>query len=321
LSGSDFPSGLKALIEPWYNRLTADAVAYSAKNQTGDDKMRACKLLRWGVVLAVLAFAPLSAQDDQPGGKDHPLLSRMPGYYIDNYTPKDFDRCEFEGKDGKPVAVEGRTTVIVYRPKDGVVVPSPLQIGRNYQNAITKVGGAVLFEQLEWGGGVTTMKLTRGTDEIWVKVGIGDSGNNYTVTIVEKAGMKQEVVADAEAWKSDINATGHAAVYGIYFDSDRTEIKAGSEPSLQAIAKLLKQNPRLNLLVVGHTDGAGEIGHNMTLSEARAQAVVSALTGRFGVAPARLTAFGCGPLAPIASNDSEAGKAMNRRVELVKRQG
>jgi OmpA-OmpF porin, OOP family len=281
--------------------------------------MRISKLLAASLALATLTFLPLLAQDDEQGGKDHPLLSRMPGYFINNYTHNDFDSFEFEGKDGKPVAVEGRKTEINYRPKDNVTVPSPLQIGRNYQNAITKIGGVVLFQELASGGGFTTLRLVRGADEIWAKVWIGDSGNNYTVTIIEKAGMKQEVVADAEAWRSDINATGHAAVYGIYFDSDKSEIKPGSEPSLQEIAKLLKQNPKLSLLVVGHTDSTGDIAHNMALSADRAKAVVTVLAAKYGVAAVRLSPYGCGPLAPVAANDSEEGKAKNRRVELVKR--
>jgi outer membrane protein OmpA-like peptidoglycan-associated protein len=278
-------------------------------------------LKRFGliVLLAGGVVSPLLAQVDEPGSKDHPLLTRMPGYYINDYSHKGFDSSDFEGKDGKLITVEGRKTEIGYRPKDGVSVPSPLQIGRNYQNAITKIGGVVLFQELASGGGFTTLKVVRGTDEIWTKVSIGDSGNNYHVVIIEKAGMQQEVVADAEAWKSDISTTGHAAVYGVYFDSDKAEVKPGSAKSLQEIAKLLKQNPNLNVLVVGHTDSMGEIAHNMALSEARAKAVVAALTTQYGIAASRLSPYGCGRLAPVASNDSEEGKAKNRRVELVKR--
>lgn len=279
------------------------------------------KTIRWlvfGAILLVAAGAPLRAQEDEPGSKDHPLLSRMPGYYIEHYAHKDFDSFEFEGKDGGPVTVEGRKTVIGYRSKEGVSVPSPLQIARNCQNAITKIGGGTVYQEIGSGGGVTTLQRVRGADEVWIRVWIGDSGNNYTVTIVEKAGMKQEVVASADAWKSDIGETGHAAVYGIYFDADKAEIKSGSEKSLEEIARLLQQNPKLSLLVVGHTDQTGEIPHNMALSEARAKAVVAALTTKYGVAAARLAAYGCGPLAPVASNDTEEGRAKNRRVELVK---
>jgi outer membrane protein OmpA-like peptidoglycan-associated protein len=280
-------------------------------------KMRIMKFAGLAVALAGIMVAPLFAQEDVPGSKDPTLFTRMPGYFIESFTQKDFDRSEFEGKDGKPVAVEGRFTRIQYRPKEGVTIPSPIQTGRNYQNAIAKIGGVVLYDDLDSGGGATTMKLVRGTEEIWVRVGIGDSGNNYNVVIVEKAGMAQVVTAGA--WKSDIGATGHAAVYGIYFDTDKSVVKPESEPALKEIAKLLQLNPAWIVLVVGHTDSTGEIAHNMTLSEARAKAVMTALTQRHGVAASRLSAYGVGPLAPVASNDSEEGKAKNRRVELVKR--
>ena len=89
--------------------------------------------------------------------------------------------------------------------------------------------------------------------------------------------------------------------------------------TLQEIVRLMKLDPKLNVRVVGHTDSAGDLAHNTALSEGRAKAVVAALTSQYGVAAARLSAHGCGPLAPVAGNDTEDGKAKNRRVELVKR--
>lgn len=276
------------------------------------------RLLVVGVPLAMVTLAPLSAQEDKQGSKDHPLLSRMPGYYIENYAQRDFDSDKFQTKDGANVTAEGKKTEIVYVPKKGVIVPSPLQTVRNYQNALTKIGGVVLFEQVGSGGGTTSMKLVRGTDEIWVRVNVGDGGNNYGVIVVEKAGMEQTVVANADVWKSDINSTGHAAVYGVYFDTGKAVVKPESAPAIAEIVKLLTQDAKLNVLIVGHTDSTGEIPQNMTLSEARAKAVVAALTAK-GITASRLSAYGCGPLAPVASNGTEDGKAKNRRVELVKR--
>jgi OmpA-OmpF porin, OOP family len=70
--------------------------------------------------------------------------------------------------------------------------------------------------------------------------------------------------------------------------------------------------------VVGHTDNVGGLESNMKLSQARADAVAQELTGKQGIAAGRLKSFGNGPYAPVASNDTEEGKAKNRRVELVK---
>jgi len=120
-------------------------------------------------------------------------------------------------------------------------------------------------------------------------------------------------------WLSDINTTGHAAVYGIYFDTDKAHIKPESEPTLEEITKLLRKDERLKLYLVGHTDSTGEFAHNIKLSEARANAVMNALVSKQGIPAARLKAYGVGPLAPVASNRSEDGRAQNRRVELVER--
>jgi outer membrane protein OmpA-like peptidoglycan-associated protein len=278
--------------------------------------MQHLKTIIMAIIAILFSTVTLSAEEDQMGGKDHPLLTRMPGYFISTYSQNDFDKFDFEIKGGTTTSIEGHFTEIGYRPNDKAA--SPIQIGRNYQNAITKIGGTVLFEELSSGGGQTTLKLIRDKQEIWVKVRIGDSGNNYTVDIIENAAMEQAVTANADAWKSDINTTGHAAVYGIYFDTDKSEVKVGSEAALKEIATLLKNNPNLKIRLVGHTDCTGDFAHNMTLSEARAKAVMAALTGQYSIAATRLSAHGVGPLSPISSNDTEEGKAKNRRVELVK---
>ncbi len=79
----------------------------------------------------------------------------------------------------------------------------------------------------------------------------------------------------------------------------------------------MSQNPTLKLHVVGHTDNAGDLAMNMKLSQARAAAVVAALTTKYGVPANRLNPYGMGPYAPVASNKTDEGKAKNRRVELV----
>jgi outer membrane protein OmpA-like peptidoglycan-associated protein len=116
----------------------------------------------------------------------------------------------------------------------------------------------------------------------------------------------------------EIAQSGHVALYGIYFDTNSAELKPESDAALQEIASLLKQDPPLRLLVVGHTDSVGGYDANVALSERRAAAVLQALTTRFGIAAARLRAVGVGMAAPVAANDSEDNRAKNRRVELVR---
>jgi outer membrane protein OmpA-like peptidoglycan-associated protein len=161
------------------------------------------------------------------------------------------------------------------------------------------------------------MKVTSDDKEIWIEVWASDDGSDYELRIVERTIMDQEVVADPDALAKDIKSTGHVAVYGIYFEFDSYAIKPESAPTLEAIAKMLKDNPSLRLYVVGHTDMVGTLGYNMELSSKRAGAVVSALVKEHAVAAQRLDPRGVGPLCPIRTNRTEEGRKLNRRVELV----
>ena len=137
--------------------------------------------------------------------------------------------------------------------------------------------------------------------------------------VVETKAMDTGMVTvDADAMATEIANTGRIALYGIHFDTGRDVIKAESEPTLAEIGKLLKQNRALKLYVVGHTDNAGTYDENMDLSTRRAKSVVAHLGTRYGVEATRLRSVGVGLVAPVASNESEEGRAKNRRVELVK---
>lgn len=152
---------------------------------------------------------------------------------------------------------------------------------------------------------------------MWVEV-VAEFTGKYFLTIMEKKAMNQDIVANAEALANDLKTTGHSAVYGIYFDTGKSEIKPESGQAIGEIAKLLKSDATLKVHVVGHTDNVGGMEANMKLSRDRAEAVVQALVKDHGVTASRLNPYGDGPYAPVASNDTDEGKAKNRRVELVK---
>ncbi len=271
------------------------------------------------VSLGILLFSFLTtgislAQKDVPGSKDHPLFNRMPGYHIQQYEEKEFDTHAFWDNAQNEIKVEGHLYAIWYALDPGAKEPSTLQILRNYENAVKKIGGTVLVSN--WSG-ASFMKLVKEGKEIWIHI-VGHQPNEWVLYIVEKKAMDQDIVANAKAFSDDIKATGHTAVYGIYFDTGKSVIKPESEGALGEIAKLLKNDPGLKVHVVGHTDNVGGIEVNMKLSQDRANAVVQALVGKHGIAGTRLRANGVGPLAPVASNDTEEGKQKNRRVELVK---
>ncbi len=254
-----------------------------------------------------------AAEKDRQGSKDHPLLTRMPDFYINDYSEKDFDKQEFIIQNGKKVSVEGHKYYIQYDLNQGAKGPGDLKVVRNIENALTKIGGKVLFEgERPW---QSTIKLEKDGKETWVAVRAYPT--LYRLTIVEREVMKQEVEANAEAMGNDINTTGHVSIYGIYFDTGKAEIKPESDAAIAEIAKLLKNNSALKVYVVGHTDNVGSFDANMKLSKDRAVAVTNSLISKYGIASSMLKAYGVSSLNPIASNKTEEGKAKNRRVELV----
>jgi outer membrane protein OmpA-like peptidoglycan-associated protein len=139
------------------------------------------------------------------------------------------------------------------------------------------------------------------------------------VDYIEAAAMDTNMVTvDASAMAKSIASSGHVALYGILFDTYKTDIKPESAAAIAEIAKFLKQDANVKLYVVGHTDNVGVYDYNLGLSQRRAAAVVSELTAKHGIAAARLKPAGSGPLSPVAPNETEDGRAKNRRVELVK---
>lgn len=265
--------------------------------------------------LLSLGMGAAAQQQDQAGCKDHPLFpTRMPEYRIANCKVEDFGVYEFFATKGPKTPVEGKFTFITYAfSGQRANEPSGLAVVRNYENAIQKAGGTILqSDPQRWVNG----KIVKDGREAWVQI---EKGNGTIwLRIVEKKAMEQYIEADAAAFGSDIRATGHAAVYGIYFDTGKSAVKPESAQAVGEIAKLLNADPSLKIFVVGHTDNVGGIDGNIKLSQDRAEAVLQALVRDHGIAPVRLRAYGCGQFAPVASNDTEEGRAKNRRVELVK---
>jgi len=263
---------------------------------------------------ACMCVLPAFAQADKGGCKDHPLFpTRMPGYSITACKIEEFGVFDFSMVPREKQPVEGKYTFITYVIADRKNEPSALAVVRNYENAITKVGGTILRSDPNRR---VNGKIVKEGQEVWVQAEKGNG--SIWLRIVEKKAMTQYVVADAAAFGNDLKATGHVAVYGIYFDTNKSEVKPESKAALEEIAKLMKQDPSLKLKVVGHTDMTGALDANMKLSQARGEAVAQALIGQHGVSPSRLKGYGVGPLAPIATNGTEEGRAKNRRVELVK---
>lgn len=169
-------------------------------------------------------------------------------------------------------------------------------------------------------------KSADGTRHIAVYVGqnkkapiSGDASERAAVHIdLVTAAALQAKMIDAAAMAAGISEDGHIALDNIYFDFGTAVLSPDSAPALAEMVKLLTENAALKVYIVGHTDWVGNADANQTLSTQRAQAVVDALTAA-GIDATRLGAAGMGLFAPRASNATEAGRALNRRVELVER--
>ena len=265
---------------------------------------------------ALLVAIPAAAQKgDRPGCKDDPLFpTRMPNYRIEKCETKSFDAYDFFTRKPPKRRVEGELTFITYTIDRREDEASGIEVIRNYENALKKIGAQIkgVDPQGDWWVNGT---LTVDGKEVWAEAQKGNG--KIWLRVVRTKEMEQTIVADAAGLASDLKLTGHVAVQGIYFDTNKSDLKPESAQAVGEIAKMLKADPSLKVFVVGHTDAVGSVDANLKLSQARAEAVVQAL-GKEGIAPARLKAFGNGPFAPVASNATEDGKAKNRRVELVK---
>jgi outer membrane protein OmpA-like peptidoglycan-associated protein len=265
-------------------------------------------------LLAGLAACACAAQapHDSAGCKDSPLIQRFPGSYITGCNQKAFDGYDFTvtvDKQNKTKRVEGDYFQIMYNwPRD---TASKSQVVRNLNNALKAAGYAFDYDSGDYGDFTVHLGKTWVMEEV-------SGGGWYKQTIVVEKAMTQEVVANAAALSNGLTTSGHAVVNGILFDTGKSDVKPESAPALEEVVKLLKQDAKLKLYVVGHTDNVGALAANLDLSKRRAAAVVQMLITRYGVASDRLLAYGDGPTAPLVSNDSEDGRALNRRVELVK---
>jgi outer membrane protein OmpA-like peptidoglycan-associated protein len=296
-------------------------------------------------LLSIMAAASHAQTRDVAGAKDFPGIGRFGGSVITGYVVKDFDAARMQAaafKDGQPAdarRLEGRVTRIAYRTKPG---PSILEVSRNFETQLAKAGfttllacdtdacGAIPFTEAidalpvpqMWVDGFNyhyyAGRKEEGGREIYASVLVSQNNQDITaqLTIAELGAIENKMV-DAAAMAKGLGETGHIALYGIYFDTDKATLKPESRPTLEQIAKLLTTQPQLNVFIVGHTDNQGAYEYNVDLSRRRAEAVAAELARSYRIAPARLRTAGVGFLAPVGSNASDSGRALNRRVELV----
>lgn len=258
------------------------------------------------IVLLLCVFDSLSYSQDIEGSKDHPMFNRLTGFYITDYSFNEFGSYIFYDENDNEVEVEGAKTFINYVSDTEV---GALKIIRNFSNAVKRIGG----KAYESSGTRVYLTIKQGNKETWAEVFAGDY--DYYLTIVEKGEVEQEVTANAIL--KELNETGKVILY-INFDSGKSTIKKESLTVVEQIIEMMNQAKDIKISVEGHTDSDGSNESNLKLSDARAKAVAEAIV-KGGIDKSRLSSAGFGEEKPIADNNTEEGKAKNRRVELIKK--
>lgn len=271
------------------------------------------------LLLAALALCQPSAWSALDYS-DHPLLSAVAGYSVRSKAVKEFDlvsledKYVFETKERPytgPRTFEGKVTALTYRNPAG----SAVAVYRNHVAAIQKLGGQALTPAAT--SSVSRWHVFRidrpGLGPVSVLLNI-PYDSEYYLTLIEHKAMVQSVQAGELA--REIAASGYATLY-IHFDTAQAVLKEDGQAAVKEIVALMRQQPGLNLSIEGHTDNVGQAAANQKLSQARSEAVMKAIVAA-GIPAARLKAVGRGQEVPIADNRQEAGRAKNRRVELVK---
>jgi len=297
------------------------------------------------------------AQDDVAGSGDHPMIERVSGSYIYTFDSSEYERIEFPtgpaDSDGFESAqtAEGEHLQFSYRFEEEDV--STMRVKSSYRQALEQAGFEILFagseDELGYRNGYGFFNTgefsrsdrrcctpnTRSHDIRYLaarsqdgsvtmnmlsfraQLGMGTVALVETITkdVMETAMGHQPLSADEMG--SGLEQHGRVAVQNILFDIDSDDILPESAEALETIAGLMEDQPGLNLLVVGHTDNTGNFDYNLSLSMQRASSVVAYLTEEFGIAEDRLQSAGAGMMAPITTNRTEEGRALNRRVELV----
>ena len=283
--------------------------------------------------------------------QDHPMIARYPGAELTRSRHVEYEKIllplgkvNSDGIASEEMDLIGDLHQFTYETRN----VSTLKVYRNYLQAVKELGFFInysceldacgneresveLAERLAVAGDVQNyfrksyyFVATQNTPQGRVVVAFYFGGFEGDVWVqqamVEEKGAATDLVrVDADQLYQDIQNTGKALVYGIYFDTDSANVKDNSAEALKAISDLLASHPELDLYVVGHTDDTGDGGYNLNLSSRRAASVVGSLTKTYSVGSDRLKPAGVGPYAPVAGNESEADRALNRRVELVRR--
>jgi outer membrane protein OmpA-like peptidoglycan-associated protein len=271
------------------------------------------------ILMSGAAFVSFAQQDDAGClQKNLPLFTPFDGFYVTDYCKySEFHAYEFTiDRGARSIKKEGIYREIWLRKKDdNTRTVSGLQILQNHARAIQAVGGEVVAES---DGSV--FKTTFQGKELWLYINANTYSSNldnYGIISIQVDPMKQEV--SALDIKGSMDSQGKILLYGILFETGKSDIKPESEKAINTLATYLHQNPEISVYIVGHTDNAGDFTMNQKLSKSRSESVKNRLIAQYHISATRITCDGVGSLCPVTANDTEENRALNRRVEIVKR--
>lgn len=307
----------------------------------------------WRFTGALAALTMLPAVNPHPLAaappvRDHAMVQRFPGAQLVRRQVRPLDeywmplgRLIGEGQAEKFETLEGKWTHFEYA---GPAKASVVEIAKHYETTLLKAGFDTLYTCKDEGcgeGGRKTnndwwamserhrflvARISRPQGDVWVSVHAhaknATTPGEHEVDIIETRTVsprRQDTtsVVSAESFATELSQNGHVRVQSIEFVGKGPHLTADSGPALAAIAELLARQPQLRLNVVVHTEQTSDVSASVQLSRRRAAAVIEALTKRYGAPGRRLRPEGVGPLAPLAANHTDEGRARNRRVELV----
>jgi outer membrane protein OmpA-like peptidoglycan-associated protein len=270
------------------------------------------------LVITILTFSLINtvttyAKEDR---LEHPVIKAMPGYQIiqriSNTDP--FGTLSVKITENNRTTrkkVEGQFWRLNYTKPDKSPVSAGEIIG-NYKSAILEKGGKITFtskKDLHF----SVPRKKGGISYATLHVAY----SHYEIKIIDEKSLKTVLNFGAEELKKALDTKGNIAVYGINFKVNSDSLQVGTAKILEEFARLMILYPELNIEIQGHTDNTGGAAHNLDLSHRRAQTVRKYIL-LYGIDPSRVQAKGYGMTKPVGTNDTDEGRAKNRRVELVK---
>ena len=179
--------------------------------------------------------------------------------------------------------------------------------------------GNFRYVSLQFGAQYKTVLISKLANTLWLQIieTAEETEISSTAFVALSAKPDNGIPMMTGQVSEKLRENGHSVLSDLEYDSGSSNLGVGPFKSLRELAEYLLTNPEVSVFLVGHTDNVGSLAANITLSKDRAKAVIDRLVEKYGVNPSQMSWDGVGYLSPIASNNTEKGRELNRRVEVV----